>query len=141
MIQITRNPIDMAGLISGVGSSTTGAVVAFVGTTREMTGDKRTVLLEYECYERMALAELGQLVNDACRRWALDACSIVHRVGSVPAGESSVAIVVASAHRAAAYEASRWIIETIKKRVPIWKKEVWSDGTSEWVHPGSDEAS
>jgi len=141
MIQITRSKIDASALIDAVGSKTTGAVVVFVGTTRKQTDDKQTVLLEYDCYEQMAVAELEKLATNAKQKWSLDACSIVHRVGSVPPGESSVVIVVASAHRAAAYEASRWLIDTIKECVPIWKKEVWANGTSEWVHPIADETS
>ena len=84
----------------------------------------------------MAIAKLTELHDQACEKWSLTRCSIMHRIGHVPLGEASVAIAVSSPHRKAAFEAGQWIIDTLKEVVPIWKKENWADGTSEWVHPG-----
>ena len=83
----------------------------------------------------MALQELQQLEASARQRWPLEACQIVHRLGIVPASETSVAVVVSSAHRADAFAAGQWLIDTLKQQVPIWKQEQWSDGSTEWVHP------
>jgi molybdopterin synthase catalytic subunit len=111
--------------------------VLFLGTTREFTGQRRTVSLDYECYEQMAVTKLGELEAEACRRWPLVGVCIEHRLGRIPPGEISVAIAVSAPHRAAAFEAGKWLIDTIKQIVPVWKKENWSDGTSQWVHPGT----
>ena len=108
----------------------------FLGTTREWTAGRRTVALDYECYHDMARAKLAELEAEARRRWPLVGCAIVHRVGRVEIGQPSVGVAVSSPHRAAAFEAGHWLIDTLKEVVPIWKKENWADGTSEWVHPG-----
>jgi molybdopterin synthase catalytic subunit len=136
MIEITRDPIDIPAVLDSVSSSQAGAVVLFVGTTREMTCTRRTESLDYECYGPMAEKKLEELRAEACTRWPLVGCSIVHRVGCVDLGEASVAIAVSSPHREAAFEAGKWLIDTLKQVVPIWKKENWADGTSQWVHPG-----
>lgn len=135
MIELTHDVIDTAALLSDVGSSQAGAVVLFLGTTREFTAGRRTVTLDYEAYDEMARKKMADLETEARQRWELVNCGIIHRLGNVPLGEASVAIAVSSPHRAAAFEAGRWIIDTLKVTVPIWKKENWSDGTSEWVHP------
>ena len=135
MIEITRDPIDISAVVDSVSSSHAGAVVLFVGTTRELTGGRQTESLDYECYGDMAEKKLAELRADARARWPLVACSIVHRIGRVDLGEASVAIAVSSPHREAAFEAGKWLIDTLKEVVPIWKKENWADGTSEWVHP------
>jgi molybdopterin synthase catalytic subunit len=119
-----------------VRSPRAGAVVLFVGTTRELTGERRTESLDYECYGDMAEKKLAELKTEAETRWPLIQCAIVHRVGRVGLGEASVAIAVSSPHREAAFEAGKWLIDTLKQVVPIWKKENWSDGTQGWVHPG-----
>jgi molybdopterin synthase catalytic subunit len=108
-----------------------GAALAFVGTTREYTQGKRTVLLEYEAYVPMALKTMRQIGDEISERWPGALCAITHRLGKVAVGEASVVIAVSSAHRAECYEASRFAIERLKQIVPIWKKEVWEDG-SEW---------
>ncbi len=135
MIELTHDVIDTAALLGEVGSSQAGAVVLFLGTTREFTAGRRTVTLDYEAYDEMARKKMADLETEARQRWELVNCGIIHRLGNVPLGEASVAIAVSSPHRAAAFEAGRWIIDTLKVTVPIWKKENWSDGTSEWVHP------
>jgi molybdopterin synthase catalytic subunit len=135
MIQLTTEPIDAAQLLDRATSPQAGAVVMFLGTTRELTGDRRTVTLDYEAYGPMAERKLAELEVAARQRWPLVECLIVHRVGRVPLAESSVAIVVSTPHRADAFAAGQWLIDTLKQDVPIWKCEQWADGTTEWIHP------
>lgn len=137
MIQLTHETIDSAGLVERAQSPAAGAVLLFLGCTRQHTAGRETVELTYDAYTEMAEKELAVLESQARERWQLAECIIVHRLGTVPLGEASVAIVVASAHRRAAFEAGEWLIDTLKQRVPIWKQEHWADGTTEWVHPES----
>lgn len=136
MIQLTDQPIDTAQLLQQAASPEAGAVVLFLGTTREMTDGRQTVALDYEAYREMAERKLAELEDEARRRWPLVQCMIVHRLGRVPAGEASVAIVVSTPHRSEAFAAGQWLIDAVKRDVPIWKREQWADGTTEWVHPG-----
>jgi molybdopterin synthase catalytic subunit len=136
MIDITSEPIDTQAVLRRVASNDAGAVVLFLGTTREHTEGRRTASLDYECYPQMARDKLSELVNEALHRWPLTGCAVVHRVGHVPLGEASVAVAVSTPHRQAAFEAGQWLIDTLKEVVPIWKKENWADGESQWVHPG-----
>lgn len=136
MIELTRDPIDTEALIRRVQCPAAGAVVLFLGTVREFTGGRRTVALEYEAYETMALAKLAELEQQAVQRWNLAATAIVHRLGRLELGETSVAVAVSAGHRRPAFEAGQWLIDTLKEIVPIWKRELWADGTTEWVHPG-----
>ena len=136
MVELTSKPIDAARVLSEVESALAGAVVLFLGTTRELTGGRRTESLDYECYPEMAQRKLEELERQAREKWDLVHCSIVHRLGHLAVGEASVAVAVSSAHRRAAFEAGQWLIDTLKQVVPIWKKENWADGTTEWVHPG-----
>lgn len=137
MIQLTHQPIDTTAVLADVTSARAGAVVLFVGTTREMTGGRRTESLDYECYPEMAERKLVELEAEARRQWPLVECAIVHRLGHVELGEASIAIAVSSPHRDAAFAAGKWLIDTIKQVVPIWKRENWADGATEWVHPGT----
>jgi molybdopterin synthase catalytic subunit len=136
MVELTHNPIDSAAILSRVSSNLAGAVVLFLGTTREVTGQRRTLSLDYECYPEMAEKKLAELEAEARRRWPIIECVVVHRLGHLELGEASVAVAVSTAHRQDAFAAGKWLIDTIKEVVPIWKKENWADGTSEWVHPG-----
>jgi molybdopterin synthase catalytic subunit len=140
MIELTDHPIDTQALLARVASPLAGAVVLFLGTTRELTGERRTAWLDYECYPEMARKELEELVDVARCRWPLVACAVVHRLGRLEIGEASVAVAVSAAHRDVAFDAGRWLIDELKRVVPIWKKENWTDGTSEWVHPGVSDA-
>jgi molybdopterin synthase catalytic subunit len=140
MIALTDQPIDTAALLEQVASPAAGAVVLFLGTTREMTAGRRTTSLDYECYPQMAEKKLAELEAEARRRWPLTCCAIVHRLGRLEIAEASVAVAVSSPHRQEAFEAGKWLIDTLKEVVPIWKKENWADGTSQWVHPGLDSA-
>jgi molybdopterin synthase catalytic subunit len=136
MIELTHRPINTATVLAQVASHDAGAVVLFLGTTREFTRGRRTISLDYECYPEMAEKKLAELEAEARRRWPIIGCSIVHRLGHLEWGEASIAIAVSSPHRADAFAAGQWLIDTIKEFVPIWKQENWADGTSEWVHPG-----
>jgi molybdopterin synthase catalytic subunit len=136
MIELTREPIDTSALLQYVTTPQAGAVVLFLGTVREMTGQRRTLALDYECYPEMARAKMSQLADEACRRWPIVRCALVHRLGHLELGEASVAVAVSTPHRRDAFEAGRWLIDTLKVEVPIWKQENWADGTQQWVHPG-----
>jgi|ERR1700685_1523484 len=135
MIYLTDNPIDYAALTESVRSHDSGAVVLFLGTVRELTDGRRTLALDYEAYRTMAQAKLAELEDEARRRWPVSQVGIVHRLGHMQLGEVSVAVAVSCPHRDEAFEAARFLIDTLKSTVPIWKKENWADGTSEWVHP------
>jgi len=136
MVELTTQPIDTIAVLAQVHSRAAGAVVLFLGTAREFTAGRQTASLEYECFAEMAQAKLAELETAARQRWPIIECSIVHRLGHVALGEASVAVAVSTAHRDVAFEAGKWLIDTLKVVVPIWKKENWSDGTAEWVHPG-----
>jgi molybdopterin synthase catalytic subunit len=136
MIRLIHEPIDLSAVLASVASNDAGAVVLFLGTTREFTHGRRTDSLDYECYPTMAEKKLAELEAQARERWPLTGCSIVHRLGHLELGEASIAAAVSSPHRQVAFEAGKWLIDTIKEVVPIWKRENWADGTSEWVHPG-----
>ena len=133
---MTEAPIDVAALERAVAGSGMGAVVTFVGRARDRSDDGRTVVeLEYEAYPEMAASVLEEIRGEAESRFEV-ACAVVHRSGLVPIGEAAVAIVTAAPHRGPAYEANRWVIEAIKERLPIWKRERFTDG-SEWKRPGA----
>jgi molybdopterin synthase catalytic subunit len=135
MIELTLAPLDVPAVLRAVESPAAGAVVLFLGATRGITDGRETTALDYECYPQMAEAKLTELVAEARDRWPLVACAIVHRLGRLEVGEVSVAVAVSAAHRRPAFEAGQWLIDTLKQGVPIWKREQWADGSSEWVHP------
>ena len=136
MVLLTDKVIDCDEALRAVGSNAAGAVVMFLGTTREFTGDRQTESLDYECYEDMARSELENLKRQAAQRWPIVRCVLVHRLGHLELGEASVLVAVSTPHRRDAFEAAQWLMDRIKEDVPIWKKENWTDGTTEWVHPG-----
>jgi molybdopterin synthase catalytic subunit len=103
-----------------------------------MTGEKRTSRLDYEAYPAMARKKLQELEDEARSRWPIQEVAVSHRLGRLDLGEISVVVAVSCPHRAQAFEACRWLMDTIKEVVPIWKKETWADGSEEWVHPGLD---
>jgi molybdopterin synthase catalytic subunit len=125
---LTREVIDAHSLTEQAKRPEDGAVVVFDGIVRNHSRGRETLYLEYEGYEEMAIRQMRELAAQARSKFPIRQVSLVHRLGRLEIGESSVLIIVASAHRAAAYEASRWIIDTLKKTVPIWKKEVFADG-------------
>ncbi len=134
MFRIVEEPIDVGAIVTGAFRPDCGAVATFIGTTRvdESAGAEGAVAsveyLEYEAYRPMADRKLEEIGAEIRQRWEVGHVSIVHRLGRVDPGEPSVAIVVASPRRGPAFEASRYAIERIKEIVPIWKREVWSDG-------------
>ena len=140
MVRLTHDEIDYTALVESVRSKQGGAVVLFLGTVRELTGGRQTVALDYEAYSEMAEAKLGELEAEARQRWPVIGVSIVHRLGHLELGEISVAVAVSCPHRGDAFETARHLIDRTKEVVPIWKKENWNDGTTEWVHPGIDAA-
>ena len=125
---LTREPIDAGKLARSAKEGEDGAVVAFDGIVRNNSRGRATLYLDYEAYEDMALKQMNDLATEARDRFGVRHVTIVHRLGRLSVGETSVLIVVASAHRAQAYDASRWLIDTLKKTVPIWKKETFVDG-------------
>ncbi|MGB1931071.1 MAG: molybdenum cofactor biosynthesis protein MoaE, partial [Mariniblastus sp.] len=133
MILITDKTIDTSKVLDSVKSNLAGASVLFVGTTRQFTGDKETIQLEYECYESMAVEKIQQLVDIAESKWNIEQCSVVHRIGVVELGEASIAVAVSTGHRKESFEAAAWLVDELKIQVPIWKKEFWADGKTEWV--------
>lgn len=135
-IQLTDDPIDTQAVLAAVATPAAGAVVLFLGTTREFTDGRQTTSLDYEAYRPMAEKTLSDLAEEARRRWQIEKLCIVHRLGHVPLGDASVAVAVSTGHRAAAFEAGQWLIDSLKETAPIWKKETWTDGNTEWIHPG-----
>jgi molybdopterin converting factor subunit 1 len=125
---LVRHAIDGAGIAAAIKQPEDGAVVVFDGVVRIHTRGRRTLYLDYSAYEPMALRQMEQLAQQALANHAIRDVWLVHRLGRLEIGESSVYIAVASAHRAAAFEACRWMIDTLKKTVPIWKKEYFEDG-------------
>ena len=133
-VALTRKPIDSEALAAMLRRPADGAIVVFDGIVRDNTRGRKTLFLDYEAYEAMALQEMRRLADEASAKFAINCIGMVHRLGRLEIGESSVVIVVTSAHRGPAFEASRWLIDTLKRTVPVWKKEhfvdgaVWSDG-------------
>ena len=131
--EITRQPIAVEDVVGRVVAPDRGAVVTFVGVVRDHNKGRRVQYLEYEAYPEMAEESLAQIGSEIQARWpAIDDVCIVHRVGRQDAGEISVVIAIAAAHRPDTFDATRYAIERIKEIVPIWKKEVWEDGES-WL--------
>ena len=127
-VEITRDPIDTAAIMAASREGADGAVCVFDGIVRDNTRGRRTLHLDYEAYEEMALSQMRSLAEESIRRFGVRDVTLVHRLGRLVVGETSVLIVVASAHRGAAFDACRYVIDTLKKTVPIWKKEQFVDG-------------
>jgi molybdopterin synthase catalytic subunit len=133
--RLTRSAIDPAALVRAVSRPAHGAVLLFLGVVREVNDGRGVTGIEYSAYEAMAEAELQAIANETIARFGAVDVAIEHRLGELELEEASVGIAVAHAHRGVAYDASRWIIEELKRRVPIWKREQYTDGTREWVDP------
>jgi molybdopterin synthase catalytic subunit len=127
-VAIVRTEIRADAIVAPLKRADDGAIVVFDGIVRNNTRGRRTLYLEYEAYEPMALKQMEALVGEALGKFPIRDARIVHRLGRLEIGETSVLIAVASAHRAAAFDACRWLIDTLKKQVPIWKKEYFEDG-------------
>jgi molybdopterin synthase catalytic subunit len=139
MVRLTSEAIDYAAVTEAVRSPAAGAVVLFLGTVRELTAGRQTLSLNYDGYDAMALSTMRQLEDEARKRWPVVAVEIVHRLGHLALGDISVAVAVSCPHRRQAFEAGQFLIDELKRTVPIWKQEHWADGTTEWVHPGTGE--
>ena len=134
-VALVRTPIDVADLLGAVADHATGATTLFLGTVRDVNDGRAVTGIEYTAYEAMAARELRAIAEEAAARWAPARVAVVHRLGTLALGEASVAIAIAHPRRAPAMEAQRYVIEELKRRVPIWKLEHYVDGTREWVDP------
>jgi len=134
MSHLSLRPLDLTALVETVTAPDRGGVVTFVGTVRDHHHGRQVTSLSYSAYEPMAESVCGTIRAEAERRWPVRV-AVVHRLGDLEIGDAAVAIAVASAHRDEAFAACRYVIEEIKRRVPIWKRERFTDGTEEWVDP------
>jgi molybdopterin synthase catalytic subunit len=130
LIRLGRDPIDPTTLVCHVRTDSDGAIVTFDGCVRDNFHGRRTLYLEYESYESMAFAKLCEIAADIHAKFAIDRVAIAHRLGRLEIGETSVFIAVSAPHRAAAFDACRFAIDTLKRTVPIWKKEYFADGAA-----------
>jgi len=135
MLHLTREAIDYAALTQLVRRSHCGAVVVFLGTVRDLTDGKTTAALDYEAYPGMAERKMAEIESELRAQWPIGAVAMVHRLGHLDVGEISVAVAISCPHRAQAFEACRYAIDRLKETVPIWKKENWVDGSTEWAIP------
>jgi len=139
-IEVSGHPIVPSDLLARVTDPAAGASVLFVGTVRENSPGRDGVsLLEYEAYDRVVEDKIGEIVAEARDRWPLTGVAVAHRLGSLGVGEVVVGVAVSCAHRIDAFEAGRYLIDELKRRAPIWKKEHWQ-GEAEWVREGDDPA-
>lgn len=132
-VHLTDARLELAAVDAFLRTDAAGGIDLFVGTTRRWTDDRETVRLAYDAYAPMAVKTMRALADEAAERWPVLKVAVHHRLDEVPPPEASVIIGVACAHRAAAFEACRWLIDTLKVQVPIWKREHYADGTTEWV--------
>ena len=135
---LVNRPIDAAVLTAEVARAANGATLLFIGTVRDVNDGRGVTGIEYSAYESMAQRELADIVHEAARRFGTEDIVVEHRLGTLELGDASIVIGVAHPHRGAAYDASRYVIEQIKRRVPIWKCEHYVDGTREWVGASND---
>ncbi len=132
MVRLQAEPIQVEDLVRAAGSPGDGAIAVFLGTVRDQSAGRRVLYLEYQAYAPMAESEMARIEREAIARFGVSRVALVHRTGRLEIGEASVGIAVASPHRAQALEACRWVIDELKRSVPIWKKEHFEDG-SVWV--------
>jgi molybdopterin synthase catalytic subunit len=133
LVVVSADPIDPTALIARVSAPAAGAVVLFLGTVRDHSAERRGVVaLEYEAYTGVVEDSISSVVGETRGRWPLLAVAVAHRTGRLEVGETSVCVAVSAAHRSEAFEAARYLIDELKRRAPIWKKEIWKDG-EEWV--------
>jgi len=139
-VYLTQSPLDLGELLASVQSPERGGVACFLGTVRNHHGGREVLRLEYSAYAPMVEAECARIVAEAESRWQV-AVALRHRIGRLEIGDAAVAVAAASAHRDEAFVACRHVIEELKRRVPIWKREVYADGTVEWVGEAGKEVS
>ncbi|MGL6074637.1 MAG: molybdenum cofactor biosynthesis protein MoaE [Fimbriiglobus sp.] len=135
MFRLSTEPIDYTALTEAVRSPLAGAVVLFLGTVREVTGEEITVALTYDAYVPMAEKKLAEIEAEVRRRWTVTDVAMAHRLGRLEVSEVSVAVAVSAPHRVEAFEAARYAIDTLKEVVPIWKQDHTPTGASQWIHP------
>jgi len=135
MTYLTPVPISLDALLAEVSSAACGGTCLFLGTVRDGPDEHGVTAIEYSAFEEMVEAEFARLLADAAGRWPQARIAVRHRLGTIPSGEASIAIAVAAPHRAEAFEACRFVIEEVKRRIPIWKKELRVDGSATWVDP------
>jgi molybdopterin synthase catalytic subunit len=137
MVYLSSNPLDLAALLASVQSPSRGGVASFVGTVRNHHDGREVLRLDYSAYAPMAEAECARIVAEAQSRWDV-AVALRHRIGRLEIGDAAVAVAVASAHRDEAFVACRYVIEEVKRRVPIWKREYFADGSIAWLGVGGE---
>ena len=135
LVRLTRDVIDPQRVIAAVESDDCGAVFLFLGTVRDHNEGSSVRGIEYSAYEQMAEQELNRIAGEAAAQFRVERIAVEHRLGELGVGDVSVAVAVAHEHRSPALDAGRYMIEELKKRVPIWKKELYADGRREWVDP------
>ena len=135
MFKITSDEIELGDVIRAVEAGDAGAIVHFLGVVRNNTEGREVSYLEYEAYPPMAEKKMAEIAQEIHEKWGLDRVAMIHRVGRLEIGEVSVAVAVASPHRKEAFEACHYAMNRLKQIVPIWKREVWTDGEEEWVKP------
>ena len=135
MTYLIRSRISLDALLAEVSAPACGGTCVFLGTVRDGPEEQGVTAIEYSAYEAMVEAEFGRLLADAGARWPEARIAVRHRLGVIPSGEASIAIAAAAPHRAEAFEACRFVIEEVKRRIPVWKKELRVDGTETWVDP------
>ncbi len=138
MFEITDQPLSLEPVVNAVRRSSSGAIVSFLGVVRQRTRGRQVRYLEYEAYREMAIPKMRVIADEIRRKWEVDEIAMVHRIGHLQVGEASVAIAVSAPHRHQALAACAYAIDRLKETVPIWKKEVWTDG-EEWVGPATCE--
>jgi len=134
-IEITNQPLDPPAVAARVRQDSDGAVLVFEGVTRDHNLGRRVLHLEYEAYRPMADEKMREIVAEMSQQWDIDRVAVAHRVGRVDIGECSLVVAVSATHRRPAFESALHFVDRLKEIVPIWKKENWADGTSQWVHP------
>ena len=134
---LSAQPIDVAALRAALSHDAAGGVVGFEGVVRDHNAGRAVRGLAYQAYDALAASEGTRIVDEARARHAVEALVCVHRVGELAIGDVAVFVGASAAHRAAAFDAVRWVIDEVKRRVPIWKKERYTDGDSEWLHPSA----
>lgn len=130
---LVEQPIDIAAIVAEVARTSNGATLLFIGTVRDVNNGRAITGMDYTAYSAMATRELNDIAREAAVEFETEDIVVEHRIGTLALGDASVAIAVAHAHRGPAYEASRYVIEQLKQRVPIWKLEHYVDGSREWV--------
>lgn len=139
-VGLSPEPLDAARAVALVCAGAAGGVCVFLGTTRDETsGDgQRLLALDYEAYPEMAKQQLHDLARRARERWPVIRLALLHRVGRVPVGEASVLVAVSTPHRGEAFECCRWLIDTLKAELAVWKKEIWEEGEGTWAKPNRE---